>query len=88
MKECENNRRVVCLFQPWSSLLSLCYTTSACSIRMSKGVLTIWPVYAYTLAAQNTVIQLQMLILETEDNTSMSYEETCLKVFTNSVIIW
>ena len=28
-----------------------------------KGGLTIWPVYAYTLAAQNTVIKLLVLIL-------------------------
>ena len=30
--------------------------------------MTIWPVYAYTLAAQNTVIKLLMLILYAEDN--------------------
>ena len=53
-----------------------------------KGVLTIWPVYAYTLAAQNTDIKLQMLILYVEDNSPMSYEEICVKIFTNSVIIW
>ena len=40
-----------------------------------KESVTIWPVYAYTLAAQNTVIKLLMLILYVEDNTSMSYEE-------------
>ena len=40
-----------------------------------KESVTIWPVYAYTLAAQNTVIKLLMLILYVEDNTSMSSEE-------------
>ena len=43
--------------------------------RSLKESVTIWPVYAYTLAAQNTVIKLLMLILYVEDNTSMSYEE-------------
>ena len=42
---------------------------------VSQESVTIWPVYAYTLAAQNTVIKLLMLILYVEDNTSMSYEE-------------
>ena len=31
--------------------------------RIIKGGLPIWPVYAYTLAAQNTVIKLLVLIL-------------------------
>ena len=31
--------------------------------------LNIWPVYAYTLAAQKTVIKLPMLIIYTVDNT-------------------
>ena len=53
-----------------------------------KGPLTIWPVYAYTLAAQNTVIKLPMLILYTEDNSSMFYEEIRVQTFTYSVIIW
>ena len=44
-------------------------------IRENKESVTIWLVYAYTLAAQNTVIKLLMLILYVEDNTSMSYEE-------------
>ena len=44
--------------------------------RSLKESVTIWPVYAYTLAAQNTVIKLLMLILYAEDNTSMSYEDT------------
>ena len=56
--------------------------------RNLKGPLTIWPVYAYTLAAQNTVIKLPMLILYTEDNSSMSYEEIRVQTFTYSVIIW
>ena len=41
----------------------------------NKESVTIWPVYAYTLAAQNTVIKLLMLILYVEDNTSMSFKE-------------
>ena len=45
-------------------------------IKYDKESVTIWPVYAYTLAAQNTVIKLLMLILYVEDNTSMSYEDT------------
>ena len=45
------------------------------SCSMTQESVTIWPVYAYTLAAQNTVIKLLMLILYVEDNTSMSYEE-------------
>ena len=53
-----------------------------------KGPLTIWPVYAYTLAAQKTIINLPMLILYTEDNSSMSYEELHVQIFTYSVIIW
>ena len=53
-----------------------------------KGPLTIWPVYAYTLAAHNTVIKLPMLIIYTEDNSSMSYEEIHVQSFTYSVIIW
>ena len=53
-----------------------------------KGPLTIWPVYAYTLAAQNTVIKLPMLILYTEDNSAMSYKEIHVQTFTYSVIIW
>ena len=53
-----------------------------------QGPLTIWPVYAYTLAAQNTVIKLPMLILYTEDNSSMSCEETRVQIFTYFVIIW
>ena len=41
-----------------------------------KGALTIWPVYAYTLAAQNIVItELLMVILYVEDNTFMSCED-------------
>ena len=40
-----------------------------------QGGLTILPVYAYTLAAQNTVIKRLMLILYVEDNTSMSCED-------------
>ena len=44
--------------------------------KIYKESVTIWPVYAYTLAAQNTVIKLLMLILYAEDNTSMSYEDT------------
>ena len=55
---------------------------------IAKGPLTIWPVYAYTLAAQNTVIKLPMLILYTEDNSSMSFEETRVQIFTYFVIIW
>ena len=39
------------------------------------GSLTIWPVYAYTLAAQKSVIKLLMLMLNVEDYTSMSYED-------------
>ena len=50
--------------------------------RSLKGPLTIWPVYAYTLAAQNTVIKLPMLMLYTEDNSSMSYEEIRVQTFT------
>ena len=44
-------------------------------VKRRKESVTIWPVYSYTLAAQNTVIKLLMLILYVEDNTSMSYEE-------------
>ena len=36
------------------------------NIKIYKGALTIWPVYAYTLAAQKTTIKLPMLILHTE----------------------
>ena len=39
------------------------------NIKIYKGSVTIWPVYAYTLAAQNTVIKLLMLILSVENNT-------------------
>ena len=46
-----------------------------------KGPLTIWPVYAYTLAAQNTVIKLLMLILSVENNTSMPCEAIYAKIF-------
>ena len=46
-----------------------------------KGPLTIWPVYAYTLAAQNTVTKLSMLILYADDNSSMSYEEICSVIY-------
>ena len=45
------------------------------AVKINKESVTIWPVYAITLAAQNTVIKLLMLILYVEDNTSMSYEE-------------
>ena len=61
------------------------------NIRLSlllQGPLTIWPVYAYTLASQNTVIKLPMLILYTEDNSSMSYKEICVQIFAYLVIIW
>ena len=54
---------------------------------MSKGPLTIWPVYAYTLAAQNTFIKLLMLILSVENNTSMSCEAIYAKIFVYFVII-
>ena len=54
---------------------------------LRKGPLTIWPVYAYTLDSQNTAIKLPMLILYTEDNSSMSYEEIRVQIFTYSVII-
>ena len=56
----------------------LCYCCAVCTSYMNvfKESVTIWPVYAYTLAAQNTVIKLLMLILYAEDNTSMSYEDT------------
>ena len=46
-----------------------------------KGEVTIWPVYAYTLAAQNTVIKLLIVILYVEDNTSMSWEDIHAKLF-------
>ena len=52
-----------------------------------KGPVTIWPVYAYTLAAQNTVMKLLMLILYVENNTSMSYEDIYAKIFVYFVII-
>ena len=52
-----------------------------------KGPLTIWPVYAYTLAAQNTVIKLLMLILSIENNTSISCEAIYAKIFVYFVII-
>ena len=52
-----------------------------------KGPLTIWPVYAYTLAAQNTFIKLLMLILYVENNTSMSCEDIYAKIFAYFVII-
>ena len=51
-----------------------------------KGALTIWPAYAYTLAAQNTVIKLPMVILYVEDNTSMSCEDIHATLFLS--IIW
>ena len=54
---------------------------------LHKGPLTIWPVYAYTLAAQNTVIKLLMLILSVENNTSMSCEAIYAKIFVYFVII-
>ena len=44
--------------------------------QVNKESVTIWPVYSYTLAAQNTVIKLLMLVLYAKDNTSMSYEDT------------
>ena len=53
-----------------------------------KGPLTIWPVYAYTLASQKTVIKLPMLILYTEDSSSMILEEIHVQLFTYSVISW
>ena len=48
---------------------------------IAKGPLTIWPVYAYNLAAQNTVTKLPMLIRYADDNSSMSYEEICVQIF-------
>ena len=55
---------------------------------IQQGSLTIWPVYAYILAASNTVIKLLTLIFYTEDNSSMYYEGICVQIFTYSVIIW
>ena len=56
-------------------------------IYQNKGPVTIWPVYAYTLAAQNTVIKLLMLTLSVENNTSMSCEDIYAKIFVYFVII-
>ena len=50
-------------------------------VKLFSEALTIWPVYAYTLAVQNTVIKLMMLILYFEDNTSMSCEDIHAKMF-------
>ena len=55
--------------------------------RSLKGPLTIWHVYAYTLASQNSVTKLPTLILYAYDNSSMSYVEICVQIFTYSVII-
>ena len=52
---------------------------------LSKGEVTIWPVYAYTSAAQNTVIKLLMVILYDVDNTSMSWEDIHAKLFAHFV---
>ena len=71
-------------FTPGSDQMQILFL----QIHTCKGPLTIWPVYAYTLATQNTVIKLPMLILYTEDNIFMSYEEIHVQIFTNSVIIW
>ena len=60
--------------------------TNINSIR-NKGSLTIWPIYAYTLAAWNSVIKLLTLIFYTEDNSSMYYEGICVQIFTYSIII-
>ena len=49
--------------------------------------MTIWPVYAYTLAAQNTVIKLLMLTLSVENNTSMYCKDIYAKIIVYFVII-
>ena len=48
--------------------------------------MVIWPVYASTLAAQNTVIKLLMLILSIENNTSVSCEDIHARIFVYFVI--
>ena len=72
---------------PLSSSEGWTCLTSLLLLKVAKGSLTIWPVYAYTLAAQNTVIKLLSLILSVENNTSMSCEDIYAKIFVYYVII-